>query len=106
MLFMFFFRKNNDTQKKSEVTHITENTNLPSVGPRHAKGATRLLLTPPLNKVFQTKFGPMDMQTIEKLYHKRRYQTFAESASKEYTLPMYRVGKIYFAFFVYKYCIN
>ena len=43
------------------------------------------------NKVFETKFGPMDMEEIDRLYNKTRYETFTHRASNEYGLPMYRV---------------
>ena len=55
------------------------------------KSAERLLAKND-GKVFETKFGPMGMDEITKLYNKRRYATSAQKAGKEFVLlPMHRV---------------
>ncbi|KAH3714797.1 uncharacterized protein LOC127856224 [Dreissena polymorpha] len=42
-------------------------------------------------KVFDTKFGPMDMETIEQLYNKTRYSTCAQIAAREVSVPMFKL---------------
>ncbi|XP_052818056.1 uncharacterized protein LOC128244079 [Mya arenaria] len=43
------------------------------------------------NKVFNTKFGPMDMKTIEEIYNKTRYTTCAQKAAAEVSIPMFKI---------------
>ena len=43
-------------------------------------------------KVFDTKFGPMNMNEVTQLYNNRRYATSSNKAGKEFVLlPMHRV---------------
>ncbi|KAL4235301.1 hypothetical protein ACF0H5_006936 [Mactra antiquata] len=42
-------------------------------------------------KVFDTKFGPMDMVMIDELYKKTRYTTLAQKAGAELALPVQKV---------------
>lgn len=41
-------------------------------------------------KVFETKYGPMDMNTVDRLYNQMRYATCSQTAGAEYALPVHK----------------
>ena len=91
------YTENKARETNTKLSTSTNHARVPSPGKRHQGESckcpctARGRVTTTNHKVFETKFGPMDMEEIDRLYNKTRYETFTHRASNEYGLPMYRV---------------
>ncbi|XP_045194686.2 uncharacterized protein LOC123550322 [Mercenaria mercenaria] len=76
--------------RKRVAQHIPHPPALPAPAkPRPVSGVKLPCTSRSLqNIVTDTKFGPMDMETMEKLYNKYRYTTFAQKAAAECDLQL------------------
>ena len=92
-LFLPFFRQ---FRQIDECKLLAKNYRVSSGRQGRPKSSRRVMAKKGV-KVFDTKFGPMNINEVTHLYNNRRYATSSQKAGKEFVLlPMHRVRLLVF----------